>query len=215
MKNLNKLILLVKDPATIRELIRFRFSEYLLESGWIESLRRKEPVDSNGQPVPWMTLPFIQFMESRLKSSMVVFEYGSGNSTLYFQQRVEKVVAVEHDKEWYEKVTRSMPTGAEIIFKALDESGSYERTPIDIQSDFHIIAIDGRRRSQCLHVCERALTTDGVIILDDSERAEYDKGVQFLKSSGWKSLDFWGIAPGMHNKKCTSVFYRENNCLGI
>jgi hypothetical protein len=39
---------MVTDPLSIRELIRFRFGDYLLETGWIKSVRRKEPVIEYG-----------------------------------------------------------------------------------------------------------------------------------------------------------------------
>ena len=31
----------------------------------------------------------------------------------------------------------------------------------------------------------------------------------------YNELDFWGIAPGIFYNKCTSIFYKDNNCLGI
>jgi len=40
-------------------------------------------------------------------------------------------------------------------------------------------------------------------------------GVIHLKQLGYNDLDFWGIAPGIFYKKCTSILYRDNNCLGI
>jgi hypothetical protein len=60
-----------------------------------------------------------------------------------------------------------------------------------------------------------SLTANGVMILDDSERADYIKGIEFLQTRGFKRLDFWGIAPGIFFNKCTSVFYKAENCLSI
>jgi hypothetical protein len=51
--------------------------------------------------------------------------------------------------------------------------------------------------------------------LDDSERKEYKKGIEYLQQSGYRKIDFWGIAPGIFFNKCTSIFYRDKNCLGI
>ncbi len=33
--------------------------------------------------------------------------------------------------------------------------------------------------------------------------------------NGFKSLEFWGIAPTVLFKKCTTVFYKSNNCLKV
>ena len=63
--------------------------------------------------------------------------------------------------------------------------------------------------------CHSSLSQNGGLILDDSEREEYQNGVIHLKQLGYNELDFWGIAPGIFYNKCTSIFYRDNNCLGI
>ena len=56
----------------------------------------------------------------------------------------------------------------------------------------------------------------GVIVLDDSERDTYKEGIKNLLDNRFKQLDFWGISPGFISyNKCTSIFYRDNNVLGI
>jgi hypothetical protein len=37
---------------------------------------------------------------------MTVFEYGSGGSTLFWASRVKKVVSIEHETEWYERILK-------------------------------------------------------------------------------------------------------------
>jgi len=59
------------------------------------------------------------------------------------------------------------------------------------------------------------LTDEGVIILDDSKRNEYDRGIIHLMNKGFKKIDFGGIPPGTFIKKFTTVFYRTKNCLYI
>ena len=59
------------------------------------------------------------------------------------------------------------------------------------------------------------LSSSGVIVLDDSEREEYKDGVNYLLQNKFKRLDFWGIAPTVLFKKCTSLFYLSQNCLGV
>jgi len=215
MKNMiSKLVTIATDPATIRELLRFRFVGYLKETGWVESIRQQQPVDEEGKPLPWMTLPFIHFLDSRLTSSMTIFEFGSGNSTKYFRRKVDSVRSVEHDPAWYARLQKE---GIQDIveFQPLDDTDRYEKKAAESGKQYNIIVVDGRRRVRCIINSISALCSDGVIVLDDSEREEYAEGVLFLRQHGFKRLDFWGIAPGMHDKKCTSVFYRTENCLGI
>ena len=39
---------------------------------------------------------------------MTVFEYGGGGSTLFFATKVRELVTVEHNKEWFDGLTREM-----------------------------------------------------------------------------------------------------------
>ena len=60
-----------------------------------------------------------------------------------------------------------------------------------------------------------ALSVDGELVLDDSERPEYEEARVFLKQKGFKELSFSGISPGLFYLKATSVFYKAENCLDI
>ena len=54
---------------------------------------------------PWITFPAMRWLTSYLRPSMSVFEWGSGGSTLFFAQRVARVVSVEYDTAWSAAVT--------------------------------------------------------------------------------------------------------------
>lgn len=38
---------------------------------------------------------------------MKIFEYGSGNSTLWWSEKVDSIISVEHDKQCFEKVSNN------------------------------------------------------------------------------------------------------------
>ena len=78
-----------------------------------------------------------------------------------------------------------------------------------------MIFIDGIHRVVCCSTSLNNLTDKGVIVLDDSERDEYKPGIDVIVNSGFKKLDFWGISPGYLFRKCTTIFYKESNCMGI
>ena len=44
-----------------------------------------------------------------------------------------------------------------------------------------LIFVDGRNRVKCLQTGLKLLADDGVIILHDSERAEYNSGIQLFE----------------------------------
>lgn len=65
---------------------------------WKDSLENdRSPVDERK---PWMTFQSIDMLDRELTSESVIFEYGSGGSTLYFLDKGAKVITVEHDKTW-------------------------------------------------------------------------------------------------------------------
>jgi hypothetical protein len=58
--------------------------------------------------LPWITFRAIDYLDKYLKPDMKVFEYGSGGSTIYFSKKCDEVVSVEHNKEWYEMVVKTI-----------------------------------------------------------------------------------------------------------
>jgi hypothetical protein len=59
------------------------------------------------------------------------------------------------------------------------------------------------------------LKDDGVILWDNAERAEYQRGYDFLIDQGFKRLDFWGMGPSRVVKWSTALFYRPKNVFGL
>lgn len=58
--------------------------------------------------VPWVVFKAKNWLDAYLDRSMIVFEWGSGGSTLYFAKKVKKVISVEHVKDWHEKVSKAL-----------------------------------------------------------------------------------------------------------
>jgi hypothetical protein len=215
---MSKLKLLYKvfaSPKRLRTLLSFNDKGYLDEVGWFNAFDSKSPVDQDNNPIPWVTYSFIDFIKSHLKAHHTVFEFGSGNSTYFYAKYAGMVVSVEHDKEWYDKIIGTKPENAEMIFCELVRDGDYCRMPIKLEETFDIIIVDGRDRVNCCKQAIKAVSENGVIVLDDSEREFYKEGINFLKHNGYKELSFSGISPGLFYRKSTSVFYRPDNCLSI
>lgn len=203
------------NPSRVRTLLSFGLKGYLSQIGWFKALDSRSPVNENGEPIPWVTYSFIDFISTRIKKNHQVFEFGSGNSTYYYASRAAKVVSVEHDRAWFDKISASTPSNSEMLFTELTENGDYSRKPLMLDSKFDIIIVDGRDRVNCCYHSIEALSDDGVVVLDDSERDKYAPAISFFKDKGFKELSFSGISPGLFYRKSTSVFYRPQNCLGI
>lgn len=56
----------------------------LRKLGWVESVRTGKPCRKDGSPIPWMNYSVIQFLDERLNKDLSLFEYGSGNSTMFY-----------------------------------------------------------------------------------------------------------------------------------
>ncbi len=92
--------------------VQLMLKSILLEDGWFKSFNTKESIDKDGNPIPWNTYPFIKFIEPRLTKYFIVFEFGSGNSTIWYSQRVKSITAVENDPNWYEITKNRLPKNA-------------------------------------------------------------------------------------------------------
>lgn len=211
MKNLIK-------EFTIRKywwlkLLNDKRKSYLYDTGWINSFKRKVPVDIKGNPIPWLSLPIIDFLSARLHDNLKVFEFGCGNSTLYFSKFVKKIDSIEHHQGWYDKIKAKLPSNASVHLYEL--GNNYENAAKDFNELFDIILVDGRNRVECCRKSIQALSDSGVIIFDDFQRKDYREIIPELKNLGFRELPFWGMGSGSIHKKCTSIFYRDENCLGI
>jgi len=203
------------SPARIKTLLSFGIKGYLSEVGWFKAFDTRSPVGRDGEPIPWVTYSFIDFIADRIKKDHSVFEFGSGNSTFYYAKRALKVVSVEHDQAWFNKISATKPSNSEMIFCELETGGEYSKMPASMGLKFDIIIVDGRDRVNCCIQSLTALSDKGVVVLDDSERENYAAAISFFKKEGYKELSFSGISPGLFYRKSTSVFYRTDNCLDI
>lgn len=184
------------------------------ERGWFESFRSKETIDSRHRCIPWYTYPAIEFLEPRLTKEMELFEYGCGNSTIWYAKKVRSVISVEHDQEWFDTISQSLPRNAELVRVDL-EGEQYASEILRYGQRFDIVVIDGRDRIACVKFAIRCLKEDGILIFDNSERTRYSEAFAFLASHGYKKLDFVGIGPINPYSWTTSIFYKDKNCLGI
>ena len=183
--------------------------------GWFESFRAKQAIGRDGKPIPWITYPCLSFLEERVDPSMNIFEYGCGNSTLWWASRVQRVVSCEHDQSWYDEVKKTMPSNVELHHIPLERDGAYSRLVAKFHREFEIIFIDGRDRVNCIKQALDALSVSGVVILDNSDHSEYSEGLQFLLSNNYKLLHFRGPGPITSTVWRTTIFYTQDNCLGI
>ncbi|WP_285060359.1 FkbM family methyltransferase [Pedobacter ginsengisoli] len=214
MKNkLSPLSLL--NPAKLKVLLSLGIKGYLADKGWFDAYRTKSAIDQDGKPIAWVTYSFIDFIKDRINKEHDIFEFGSGNSTIFYAGLAKSVYSVEHDKEWFEKSSEIRLPNVNMIHCDLTPGGDYSKSAGITGRKFHMIIVDGRDRVNCCKQAIHSLTENGVVVLDDSERTEYAEAHDFFKKNGFKYLPFSGIAPGVIISKYTSIFYKPDNCLDI
>ena len=154
-------------------------------------------------------LPFI-LNNYKIKN---ILEYGSGSSTVYFSKRKYNITSVEYDNDWFNKIKlilnkykstkiylikEDINIQREYVSKKNFKSyKNYAEFPLSLNEKFDLIIIDGRVREKCLEISPKLLSTNGIIIFDDTERTRYKKSInKFIYMYGYKKKDFSGSAPG-------------------
>lgn len=205
---------LLVQPAVARKLGTLATEGYLAESGWMRSVATGRIVDAAGDPQPWATLPFVDFVRPRLRANWTVFEFGAGASTLFYAARVGAVVAVEHDEQFAAQLRPLLPANASVVVRpAGAEAYATEIERCGRAPEF--VSVDGVDRVACVQAALRCMAPAGVLVLDDAERPDYAPATAMLAAAGFRAVEFWGLAPGWVKQKCTTVYYRPDNVLGL
>jgi hypothetical protein len=128
-------------------------------------------LDSRRHPdAPWLTKQMVEILDSWLCSDDIGYEFGSGRSTLWFSQRVGHLTSVEHDREWYCRISATIESmGLRNVHYSLHTDGVEYCNSVcgmpDESLDF--VLIDGIERDACALLALRKLKPGGVLILDN------------------------------------------------
>lgn len=217
MKAIKKTVWKILNRLTLGGILQLILKSELKDSGWFKSFHTKKSIDKNGEALPWWTYSFIYFIEDRISPKSIIFEYGTGYSTLWLSKKVAQLYTVEHDKKWYDEFTKTHGIPENVKMRQIDIDAGYAESINHLRGNqkFDIIIVDGRKRVACLKNSIPALSASGVVVFDNSERTFYQQGIDFMLGQGFKKVDFWGMAPIVGHKTCTSVFYRNGNCLNL
>jgi len=172
--------------------------------------------------MPWMNFEVNQWLRSYLKKGMILFEWGSGGSTLFFSDLVDQVISVEYDEAYFEFVKKQLAgkENVELILEKPQGKGEFRSfSPGHIHSFFDkyvktiekypdryfdVIVVDGRQRNQCFKLALNKVKEDGIIVFDNFEREFYKKSQHY---PGLKHLLFEGLMPFNYTIGTTAIFY--------
>jgi hypothetical protein len=159
--------------------------------------------------LPWYNQDLISFLNSYLKPNFNVFEYGGGNSTLYYSNLVKTVSTIETKKEWVNFVLLQK-SKENIEIKLCQDLPNFSKEIANFTiKKFDLIVIDSRDRAKCLEECQNFVLDSGAIILDNSERENLILPQKNLISKGFKKTSFSGIR-GDGRISYSSLFLKSN-----
>ena len=156
------------------------------------------PIEALRASLPWFVMEAITYLQDEClepwgtpEPKAQAFEWGSGGSTLWLSQRCATVVTLEHNREWYEstlsELSRYGIPNVDLVYRELGQGYSdyILRYPNEF---FDVISVDGRERAACVTNALHKLKVDGIFILDNSERGQYQEAMKLL--SRWERHDF-------------------------
>lgn len=166
-------------------------------------------VDAAGHPVPWYTYPAIEYLKQLDFTGKTVFEYGSGNSTLFWANAAARVVSVEDDEGWYATISQKIPAHCQLILET--DLAAYVDVIDRFEEPFDVIVVDGaargRTRLKCSKAAVRHLRPGGLIILDNSDWLP--ESARFLRQQDFIEVDMAGFAPISGRTQTTSLFFHR------
>lgn len=142
--------------------------------------------DSRGHPVVVFDYPCLpqastDRFQSILDDEFVVFEQGSGGSTVWLAERVERVISIEHSREWLEAIQASLDerglNNVVLRFEPLNPANwlnpweDYAKVILEYRNGiFDLVYVDGwdPARLPCAAYAVNKLKPGGYMVIDDS-----------------------------------------------
>jgi hypothetical protein len=179
-------------------------------SGFIRSSFYRKAVDRHGRPLPWYTYSAIDFLSSRDFTNCRILEFGAGQSTLWWAARAQSVVSLEDDPKWFAKLTPNLPPNVHLVLLEPNSGPPFEAAVAAALSGlasppFDIVVVDGLPRNIAAKLSYNLVSAKGAIVCDNSEG--YGIASVFAGSE-FDRADFYGAAPGVILKHCTSIYFR-------
>lgn len=154
-----------------------------------------------------------ELLLSALGPESVVFEWGSGTSTLYYSQCVKNWTSIEHESEWCHLMQSLAPPNARIICVPIEEwakaefgspgtwDGSIKEFKtyveavhgIGCQGCLDVVLIDGRARGDCSIEVLPHIRPDSKVFIHDWMKARFGGRENYDKS-----LDYYDIEKVVH-----------------
>lgn len=207
------MIELIKNFLLLKKILK----KNKLINNWFFSLKKSSFLNEKNEYLPWFNYNLISFLEERLQNKKFsVFEYGCGYSTLFWSNIAIEVTSLENKQNWYNKIQFLIEqNNTKNINLFYQESNNFINYIEKFDKKFDIIVIDSFARIKCIKKSVNFLSENGIIILDNSDRAIYKRGINFLLKNNFKKLDFNGLSPNTIYTEKSTIFYKISNIIDL
>lgn len=182
--------------------------------------------------LPWINHFAFERLKKMIRPEFRVLEFGSGGSTLFFEQHTSYVYSIEHDAKWYEevqsKIKEVLHVKLNLIRPEVDPEAEEKYKSIhglftnglsfkeyshgaDLlpNESFDLLIIDGRVRPKCLKNSISKLKPGGILIFDNSDRESYQPIISSLLDK-WEVETYQGVTIFDAFFNQTSLFFKPS-----
>jgi len=112
----------------------------------------------------------VEIMESWLKPVDRGIEWGSGRSTIWFAERVRSLVSVEHNPDWYGRISTELKARGlkNVEYHLCEDAQEYSRLADNFPLEsFDFCLVDGEARDHCALKAISLVKPGGIVIVDN------------------------------------------------
>jgi hypothetical protein len=120
---------------------------------------------------PWLTRDMIRILESWFRPDDQGLEWGSGRSTLWFAQRIGRLLSVEHDEQWYSKIKNHIESKglSNVDYRLSENEAEYVAVTERLTNrSLDLVLVDGIARDRCALAALPLLRPNGILVIDNS-----------------------------------------------
>jgi hypothetical protein len=183
------------------------FSILATDYGQFRSIKERACIYFDGSCIPWYTYPAIEYLRNLDFTDKTVFEYGSGNSTLFWADRVKRIVSVEDNADWFNKINLKRKSNSELLLRP--SKHEYIHAIHEKNDIYDIVITDGNHRPECARQLEGRVHDNGMVMLDNSDW--FKNTARFIREAfDFIEVDFHGFGTVNGYTWTTSLFISRN-----
>jgi hypothetical protein len=123
--------------------------------------------------LPYIALNAVRFLETRMNPDARIFEWSSGMSTLWFEDRCAEIHSVEHNLRWFTFISERARRAKLYYLRDEQYVNKIREFPA---AYFDLISIDGADRFACFALVDEYLRPGGILLIDDTDTERTNKG---------------------------------------